>query len=89
MLASAVRDATKRAIRATLRRLTPEQLAADYPETVRGVRLRTGAYLLKVTVHLAYHLGQIDYHRRMVTGDRTSLGAIGTADLDLARPTGS
>jgi hypothetical protein len=82
-------DAAEEAIRTTLPRLTPEQLAADYPEAVGGVRLRTDAYLLQVTVHLAYHLGQIDYHRRVATGDRTCVGAIAIADLDLARPTGS
>ena len=79
-------DAAEQAIRTTLPRLTPEQLAADYPETVGGVRLRTDAYLLQVTVHLAYHLGQIDYHRRMVTGDAIGVGAIATAELDLTRP---
>ena len=79
-------EGAEEAIRATLPGLTPEQLAADYPETVGGVRLRTGAYLLQVTVHLAYHLGQIDYHRRMVTGDMTSVGAVATADLDFVRP---
>ena len=79
-------DAAEEAIRNTLPRLTPEELAADYPEAVGGVRLRTDAYLLQVTVHLAYHLGQIDYHRRTVTGDQTSVGAVATADLDLVRP---
>lgn len=79
-------DATQEAIRATLPRLTPEQLEADYPETVGGVRIRTDAYLLQVAVHLAYHLGQIDYHRRMVTGDPTGVGAVATVALDFARP---
>ena len=79
-------DAAEEAIRATLPRLTPEQLAADYPEAVGGVRLRTDAYLLQVTVHLAYHLGQIDYHRRMVTGDVTGVGAVATSELDFVRP---
>ncbi len=82
-------DAAEEAIRATLPRLTPEQLAADYPGAVGGVRLRTDAFLLHLVAHLAYHLGQIDYHRRVVTGDRTSVGAIAIADLDLARPIGS
>jgi uncharacterized damage-inducible protein DinB len=82
-------DAAEEAIRTTLPSLTPEQLAADYPEQVGGIRLRTDAYLLHLVAHLAYHLGQIDYHRRVVTGDRTSVGAIAIADLDFARPTGS
>jgi hypothetical protein len=79
-------DSAEETIWTTLPRLTPEQLAADYPETVGGVRLRTDAYLLQVTVHLAYHLGQIDYHRRVVTGDATGLGAVATGELDFVRP---
>ncbi len=32
--------------------------------------------LLHLLSHLAYHLGQMDYHRRSVTGDKTSVGAM-------------
>jgi len=32
-------------------------------------------------VHLGYHLGQMDYHRRIVTGVNKSLGALAPAAL--------
>jgi hypothetical protein len=32
--------------------------------------------LLHLMSHLAYHLGQMDYHRRSVTGDKTGVGAM-------------
>ncbi len=32
--------------------------------------------ILHLTAHLAYHLGQMDYHRRSVTGDKKSVGAM-------------
>lgn len=37
--------------------------------------------LLHLAVHLTYHLGQIDYHRRIVTGDASSVGALPLAAL--------
>lgn len=33
-------------------------------------------WLLHLATHLAFHLGQLDYHRRTVTGDRTAAGAL-------------
>lgn len=41
--------------------------------------LRRG--LLHLAVHLTYHLGQIDYHRRIVCGDASSVGALPLAPL--------
>ncbi|MCC6928213.1 MAG: DUF1572 family protein [Gemmatimonadaceae bacterium] len=32
--------------------------------------------LLHLATHLAYHLGQLDYHRRIVTGDGQGVGAM-------------
>lgn len=32
--------------------------------------------LLHLAAHLAYHLGQLDYHRRIVTGDARGAGAM-------------
>jgi hypothetical protein len=43
--------------------------------------MRTDQFLLHLAVHLAYHLGQIDYHRRLVTGDPAGVDAISPADL--------
>ena len=52
----------------TFRSLTDEVLGRQYPERVGKVRLSTGDFLVHLEGHLAYHLGQIDYHRRMTTG---------------------
>jgi hypothetical protein len=32
-------------------------------------------------VHLGYHLGQIDYHRRIVTGDATTVDTVSVREL--------
>lgn len=41
----------------------------------------TGLWLMHLAVHLSYHLGQLDYHRRLVTGDATSAGAMALSAL--------
>lgn len=57
------------AVRTTLAKIRDEDLDAEYPIEVGGVRLRTGLFLLHLATHLSYHLGQMDYHRRFVTGE--------------------
>jgi uncharacterized damage-inducible protein DinB len=77
-------EAARGAIRSALSSLSPERLASEYPETVAGVRLRTGEYLLHLLTHTAYHLGQIDYLRRVITGSNQALDAMRPADLSSA-----
>ena len=45
--------------------LTEENLAATYPENVMGEPMSTRQFLIHVHGHLTYHLGQINYLRRM------------------------
>lgn len=63
------------AVRTTLDALPAERLAETYPLEVGGVRLPTGMFLVHLAAHLAYHLGQVDYHRRLVTGKGDTVGA--------------
>lgn len=49
-------------------RLEPIGLDERFPEPVGGATLVTGQFLVHLTAHFAYHLGQIDYHRRVATG---------------------
>jgi hypothetical protein len=60
-------------------------MAADFPEAVGGKTLRTGEFLLHLATHLGWHLGQLDYHRRLVTGDGGKIGAIALGELASAR----
>lgn len=57
--------------------LTAEQLDADFPQVYVGRTLPNRQMLIHLEGHLSYHLGQIDYLRRVLTGD----GAITLADL--------
>lgn len=49
-----------------LRQLTPEDLEKEYPLVVFGDKMTTGYFLIHLITHLDYHLGQINYHRRLL-----------------------
>lgn len=51
---------------AALSAITPEDLFNDYPIIVFQEKMTTGYFLIHLTTHLAYHLGQINYHRRLL-----------------------
>ncbi|MGE0862953.1 MAG: DinB family protein [Vicinamibacterales bacterium] len=57
--------------------LTADELDADFPQIYSGRTLPNRQMLVHLAGHLNYHLGQIDYLRRVLTGD----GAISLADL--------
>jgi uncharacterized damage-inducible protein DinB len=57
----------------------------DYPEPIAGKMVRTGDYLVHLATHFAYHLGQLDYHRRVVTGDQRGVDAVRVIELSSAR----
>ena len=60
-----------------LTRLDPAVLEEPYPEPMRGQHYPVHLFLLQLAVHLTFHTGQLDYHRRVVTGDRASADAVG------------
>ncbi len=64
-----------------LANLDPAALTTQFPDPVGGVRLATGQFLLHLTAHCGYHLGQLDYHRRVVTGQARGVGALAPAGL--------
>jgi uncharacterized damage-inducible protein DinB len=78
-------DGTIEVIEATLSNVTEAQLAEPFPAEVAGVRVRTDDFLTHLAVHLGYHLGQVDYHRRLVAAAGT-VGAMGIPELATARP---
>ena len=49
--------------------LLPVQAEEVYPMNVLGVELTTRQFLIHLYGHLSFHLGQVDYLRRVVTGD--------------------
>jgi len=50
----------------TLGNLTEDLLEKEYPVLVFDKKTSTEYMLVHLTTHLAYHLGQINYHRRLL-----------------------
>ena len=49
-----------------LNKLTDQALQEEYPMLVFEKKTSTVYFLVHLTTHLAYHLGQINYHRRLL-----------------------
>jgi len=69
------------AVERVLPALDDAALSRQYPEAVGGRRLATGLFLQHLAVHLAFHLGQLGYLRRAVTGDGRSSVPISIAAI--------
>lgn len=61
--------------------LDSARLEDTFPEEIAGLRLPTGQYLVHLVAHFTFHLGQLDYHRRIVTGQAAGVGAVRPAEL--------
>lgn len=72
---------TKQALETTFKKLSDNDLDKTFPLAINGVQLSTLLTLLHLSNHLAYHLGQIDYHRRVVTGNSVSASAVNFISL--------
>ncbi len=59
-------EATRKAIANTMPLLKDDQLELTYPEKVFAEPMTTRYFLIHLTAHLGYHLGQVNYHRRMI-----------------------
>ncbi|MFA6980191.1 MAG: DinB family protein [Ignavibacteriaceae bacterium] len=59
-------DETIIVVENSLRGLTDEELKNEYPLLVFDKKTSTEYFLLHLTTHLVYHLGQINYHRRLL-----------------------
>jgi len=49
-----------------MKSMTDEQLNEEYPLLVLKEKTSIGYFLFHLSSHLGYHLGQINYHRRLV-----------------------
>ncbi|MFV5686724.1 DUF1572 family protein [Flavobacterium sp. GB2R13] len=49
-----------------LNNISEEELKKEYPLLVFETKTSTEFMLIHLTTHLAYHLGQINYHRRLL-----------------------
>jgi hypothetical protein len=61
---------TKTDVISTLQNLDASMLGKLYPEKVFDYEMTTSYFLNHLLAHLSYHLGQINYHRRLLTGTK-------------------
>lgn len=59
-------DETKTIVNQTLEGLSNEQINGEYPLLVFDEKTSTEFFLVHLTTHLTYHLGQVNYHRRLL-----------------------
>lgn len=74
-------DATADAIDRAFANATDAIITARYPEQIGGMTFVTGDWLVHLVAHLGYHLGQVDYHRRLVLRDPTTVDAVPVKEL--------
>lgn len=67
--------AAAEAVDSALGALDDARLEETFPAEFPHGRVNTGRFLLHLSTHFAYHLGQIDYHRRLVTADPEGVDA--------------
>ncbi len=69
----------------TLDNLNDTDLGADYPILIGSekLRVRTSDWLVHLAAHLGYHLGQIDYHRRLLTPNPLATDNLSLRELSL------
>ena len=59
-------DEVKTTIYNTLEGVSEEELLENFPINVFGYEMTTLFFLIHLHSHLTYHLGQINYHRRLI-----------------------
>ncbi len=59
-------DETETIVRSTLEKLSDADFEKTYPIEVFGKPMTTGFFLVHLATHLNWHLGHINYHRRLL-----------------------
>ena len=59
-------DKTIETVSLTLKNISEEKLQKEYPAEPLGYPMTTEYFLIHLFGHLNYHLGQINYHRRLL-----------------------
>ena len=53
-------------VNSSLDNLNEQDMEKEYPQLVFAEKTSTGYFLVHLAVHLGYHLGQVNYHRRLL-----------------------
>lgn len=78
-------DAAIESVQRALRGPASAALRAPYPRPVADRKVHATTFALHLLAHLAYHLGQIDLHRRVATGNAAGVDAVSVRELPEVR----
>jgi uncharacterized damage-inducible protein DinB len=81
-------DRTILIVDSTLQTLPDDRLQDLFPLVFGAQQVGTADFLVHLSTHLSFHLGQVDYHRRLVTGNNLSIDPQAISDLASAATTG-
>ena len=59
-------ELTKNVLQISFEKLTEDDLKKSYPINAFGYEMTTEYLLTNIATHFTYHLGQINYHRRLL-----------------------
>jgi uncharacterized damage-inducible protein DinB len=62
-------------------KITAAQLESPFPLLIQERRVRTVDWLVHLSSHIGYHLGQIDYHRRLLTPNPPAADAVSVREI--------
>ena len=93
----ATRDRTREQIRAdiqqtitevgnTLDKMSVDDFNGIFPVQIRDRSVRAADFLTHLAAHLGYHLGQIDYHRRLLTSSHSAADAVSVQEIPAITP---
>jgi len=74
-------DAALLAVERGMAQVSDSDLARPYPDPPKGLQVTTRDYLIHLISHFTYHLGQLDYHRRLLTGQPGQIRAVAPGDV--------
>ena len=77
----ALLEAAAAEVESSLGALSEEALGLPYPQPLQGHHPPTGRFLLHLATHLAFHLGQVGYLRRALTGEAGATGGMAIQNL--------
>jgi hypothetical protein len=63
-------EEAKVSVKDTLEQVSKKQLDKSYPLPINGEMINTEYFLVKQVGHINYHIGQINYHRRLLTAQQ-------------------
>lgn len=57
----------KKTVIPVIESLTPEEMSEQFPEKFKDEEQTVYDAVIRLSFHFAYHVGQINYHRRLLT----------------------